>query len=192
MLPKGQASKIAQMASGMSRRRNAALMAFELGVILPTLAGGVFLDPGSVAVQAELVIWSSSSPSPTCFPSPHGGPAGQPRVPPAHDGRHLYAPAIAAVMALLGRPIRASTSARFPSSTLSSIAARWLFRSSRPAPSITPSRVTGSSQRLQGSARCDGGIRCRLLRELGIVTIYVSIKTGLAPRRSSGSFESVV
>ena len=47
------------MASGLSRRRNAALIAFELGIVLPTLVGG--RDPCSCAAlrcfNDGLLIW---------------------------------------------------------------------------------------------------------------------------------------
>src|SRR5580765_826918 len=47
------------MASGMSRRRHAVLIGFELGIVLPTLLGGVILvvrNPS--ALTPELLIWA--------------------------------------------------------------------------------------------------------------------------------------
>jgi signal transduction histidine kinase len=171
------------MASGLSRRRNAALIGFELGIVLPTLVGGVFLavrDP--TVFKLELLIWAVLVAGTDLLPVPAWrGLQVSLAFPLLMMVGILYSPAAAGAAALLGttdpREFRREVSflhAIFNRCqvTLSVVAASAVYHALA---------GRGLNSGFRGVVAAMLAAVADYLINTGIVTLYVAIKTGLAP-----------
>ncbi len=167
----------------MSRRRNAALIAFELGIVLPTLAGGLFLVVRDAELfKPELVIWIVLVAVTDLLPvAAWRGLQVSLAFPLLMTVGIYYSPAIVGVVALLG-----TTDPREYKREVSLLHA--LFNRCQ----VTLSVVAASAvyHAIAGPGLHSGikGVFAAMLAAVadylinsGIVTLYVAIKTGLAP-----------
>ena len=171
------------MASGMSRRRNAALIAFELGIVLPTLAGGVLLVVRDAELfKPELVVWIVLVAITDLLPvAAWRGLQVSLAFPLLMTVGIYYSPAVVGVVALLG-----TTDPREYKREVSLLHA--VFNRCQ----VTLSVVAASAvyHAIAGPGLHSGvkGVFAAMLAAVadylinsGIVTLYVAIKTGLAP-----------
>ncbi|MGZ6543926.1 MAG: sensor histidine kinase [Actinomycetota bacterium] len=171
------------MASGLSRRRNAALIGFELGIVLPTLLGGVILvvrDPS--ALTLELLIWAVLVAGTDLLPVPAWrGLQVSLAFPLLLMVGILYSPAAAGAVALLG-----TTDPREYRREVSLLHA--LFNRCQVTLSVVAASAVyhaiagpGLNKGVRGMAAAMVAAVADYLINTGIVTLYVSIKTGLTP-----------
>jgi signal transduction histidine kinase len=171
------------MTSGLSRRRNAALIGFELGIVLPTLVGGVILairDPSVFTL--ELLVWAVLVAGTDLLPVPAWrGLQVSLAFPLLMMVGILYSPAAAGAVALLGttdpREYRREVSflhAGFNRCqvTLSVLAASAVYHALA---------GPGLNSGFRGVVAAMLAAVADYLINSGIVTLYVAIKTGLAP-----------
>jgi signal transduction histidine kinase len=171
------------MVSGLSSRRNAALIGFELGVVLPTLVGGVILAiRDSTMFTAELLIWAVLVAGTDLLPVPAWrGLQVSLAFPLLMMVGILYSPAAVGATALLGttdpREFRREVSllhATFNRCqvTLSVVAASAVYHELA---------GPGLNSGVRGVIAAMLAAVADYLINTGIVTLYVAIKTGLAP-----------